>query len=216
MRVRLAIGLGLLLVLGALVIVLSKSEQRLAGTNALVRVSGNDMPIPGRKSVCQPESVPADTTSMRVFVGTRGKRAGPLDVSIKQGGRVVSLGSFGRVRDGLPATAKLSPVISEEHVPARVCFHNRGRAAVHLAGDRTPVPGSGANPYKVTFADEARIDYVRPGRESGWALAGTVADRFGRAKTSFFGSWTMWAVFALLGVTWAAATLLLLRRLPAR
>jgi hypothetical protein len=215
MRVRLAIGLGLLLVLGSLVLVLSKSEQRLAGTNAQVKVSGNDVPIRRGERRCQPESVPAPAAYLRVFVGVPAGSTGPLEVTIRQRHRTVSRGSFGRVYDALPATAELSPPISNEIVPAEVCFRNTGRRTVRLAGDRTALKFSSANPYGLTFNDEPRIDYVRPGKESGWALAGTVADRFGRSKTSFFGSWTMWVVFALVGGTWVAATVLLSRR-PSR
>jgi hypothetical protein len=246
MRVRLAIGLGLLLIVGFLVVVLSKSEQRLAATNSLVRVSGADVPIAGgrrcprarplpplapprtsacaqgarratrRKDACQAESVPAETESLRVYAGVPAGRAGPLDVTIRRGGRIVSSATFGVVRDGRPATAELSPPVVEEIVAAEVCFRNRGRATVRLAGDRTAVKFSGANPYGLEFGDEPRIDYLRPGEESGWSLAGTVADRFGRVKASFFGSWTMWAVFTLVAVSWVAAVVLMLRRLPAR
>jgi hypothetical protein len=214
MRVRLATGLGLLLVLGSLVIILSKTEQRLAATNAMVRVSVNDKPIPGGERRCQPESIPSRATYLRVFTGAPAGRAGPLDVSIRQGPRRVSAGTIDRVRDQVPATTRLSPPIEDEIAPAEVCFFNRGRRIVRLAGDRTPARFSGTNPYGLVFADEARIDYIRPGEESGWALAGIVADRFGRAKTSFFGSWTMWTVFALVGASSAAAIVLVLRKLP--
>jgi hypothetical protein len=213
MRVRLAIGLGLILVLGLLVAILSKTEQRLAGTNAQVKVSGNDVPIRGRKVACQSENVPATAAALRVFVGGDG---GPLEVSIRQGNRTVARGRFGFVLDGLPTTAGLSPPVSRDIVPAEVCFRNRGRRTLRLAGDRTPLKFSGANPWGLVFADKPRIDYLRAGEESGWALAGTVADRFGRSKTSFFGSWTMWVVFALVAATWATAGGLLLRRLPSR
>jgi hypothetical protein len=211
MRVRLAIGLGLFLVVGSFVIVLSKSEQRLAASNSQVSLSGNDVRLPGHKRACQPESVPAQTAALRVFVGGSG---GPLDVDIRQGKRIVAQGSFGAVLDGLPATARLSPPLRTEIVAAEVCFRNRGRKTVRFAGDRTPIRFSAANPYGLLLDDEPRIDSLRPGEESGWELAGTVAERFGRAKASFFGSWTIWAVLGLVGATWAVACGLMLRRLP--
>jgi hypothetical protein len=213
-RVRLAIGLGLLLVVGALVVVLSKSEQRLAGTNAQVRVSGNDVVFPGRKASCQPEGLPQDTTAVRVFAGVPKGSAGPMDLVIKKNGRTIATGRFDELQDGLPATTRLSPFVSREVTSVEVCFRNRGRSTIRLAGDRTPVRFSGSNPFGFLFADEPRVDYLRAGEESWWSLAGVVADRFGRGKTSFFGSWTMWAVFALVGATWAAALVLLLRKRP--
>jgi hypothetical protein len=213
MRVHLAIGLGFILTLCSLLAILSKSEERLAGTNAQVKVSGNDVLIRGRRVACQSENVPARAAALRVFVGGDG---GPLEVSIREGNRTVARGRFGFVLDRLPATAELSPAVNRDIVPAEVCFRNRGRRTLRLAGDRTPLKFSGANPWGVVFADEPRIDYLRAGDESGWALAGIVADRFGRSKTSFFGSWTMWAVFALVGATWVTASWLLLRRPPLR
>jgi hypothetical protein len=216
MRVRLAIALGLLVVLGWLAVVLSRTEQRLAWTNTQVNVSGNDVPIKGRKRACQPEAIPAKTAALRVFVGTRAGRAGPLEGSIRARGREVASGDFGMVFDGQPATAELSRTVRSEIPTARVCFRNRGRATVRLAGDRTPIRFGGVNPYGTVYDDEPRVDYLRPGEETWWSLAGTVADRFGGAKTTFFGPWTMWAVFALIGTIWLAAIVLMLRRLPAR
>jgi hypothetical protein len=203
------------LVVGALVVVLSKSEQRLAGTNAQVRVSGNDVVIPGRKRNCQPDGLPEDTTAVRVFAGVPKGSAGPMDLVIKKGGRTVASGRFDDVQDGLPATTELSPPAGHEVTPVEVCVINRGKVTIRLAGDRTPVRFSGSNPFGILYNDEPRVDYLRAGEESWWSIAGLVADRFGRAKTSFFGSWTMWLVLALVGATWAAALVLLLRRRPA-
>ncbi|HEY1275483.1 MAG TPA: hypothetical protein VGF25_11250 [Thermoleophilaceae bacterium] len=216
MRVRLAIGLGFAVVAVGLLISLGRSDQRLAGTNAQVQVSGNAVPVAAGRVLCQPEGIPADTAEVRVYVGTPARVAGPLDVTFRKGGRVLATGTLRELRDGVPATASMSPRIANEVPGAKVCFHNRGRSRIYLAGDRTPVRGSGANPYGTVFDDEPRVDYLRPGRESWLALAGTIAHRFGLEKTSFFGPWTMWVVFGLIGCTWLAAVLLLLRRLPAR
>jgi hypothetical protein len=214
MRVRVAIVLGLVLVIGLLVVTLSQSKQRLSSSNAQVVVSGADVPIPGRSQACQPEGIAGDTSALRVFVGTEARLAGPLGVSIRRGDRTISRGSFGFVTNGAPARAELTPPIRTETTPVEVCFRNRGRAEIRLAGDRTPLRG-GANPAGFIFDDEPRVDYLRSGSESWWDIAGLVSDRFGRGKTTFFGSWTMWAVFALVGVTWAIGIALLLRREPA-
>jgi hypothetical protein len=215
MRVRAAIALGLVLVIGLLVVVLSRSEQRLSSSNAQVPFSGVDVPIPGRSEVCQPEGIGADTSALRVFVGTDAELAGPLGVSIRRGGRTVSRGNFGYVVDGAPARAELTPPMVSETSPVDVCFRNRGKREIRLAGDRT-LPKGPANPWGFVYADEPRIDYLRSGSESWWEIAGVVADRFGRSKTTFFGSWTMWAVFGLVGGTWALGIALLLRRQPAQ
>jgi hypothetical protein len=211
MRVRVAIALGLVVVIGVLVVVLSKSEQRLASSNAQVTISGVDLPIRPGKTACQLESVAAETTALRVFVGTKGELTGPLDVSIRSGGREIAKGSFGFVAGNRPFVAKLSRPIVQETLPARVCLRNRGDFEIRLAGDRTAIQG-GANPYGVILDDEPRVDYLRSGSESWWSIAGVVAERFGRSKTSFFGPWTMWAVFGLVVGTWVVGIALLLRR----
>lgn len=60
-----------------------------------------------------------------------------------------------------------------------------------------------------------RFEYIRPGRESWWALAPTVAHRFGVGKAGFIGDWTLTAAAILLLVAWLAAVRLLVRpRLP--
>ena len=213
-RVLLAISLGLVLVVGTLVVVLSQSKQRLADSNAQVRVSGNDVVLRGGDRNCQPDEIPREAAQIRVFTGILRGAGGPLDVVIKQGDRQIARGSFGQVEDGLPATTDLTPMTTEDVTHGEICLVNRGQATIRLAGDRTPIRFSGSNPYGILQDDEPRVDYLRAGNESWWSIAGVVADRFGLVKTSFFGSWTMWAVFALIGATWIAAVLLLLRRAP--
>jgi hypothetical protein len=213
-RVLAAIALGLLLVVGALVVVLSKKEQRLAGTNAQVAVSGNDVVIRGGKRNCQGDAVPKQTAAVRVFAGVPRGTAGPLDLVIRKGDRIIATGRFTKVEDGLAASTPLSPPVGTEKWPVELCLKNRGRATIRLAGDRTPIRFSGSNPWGLVYADEPRVDYLRSGEESGWSIAGLAAERFGLVKTSFFGSWTMWAVFGLVGATWVGSLTLLLRRGP--
>jgi hypothetical protein len=213
-RVLLAISLGLVLVVGTLVVVLSESKQRLADSNAQVRISGNDVALRGGDRNCQPDEIPRGAAQIRVFTGVRRGTGGPLDVVIKQGDRRIARGTFAQVEDGLPATADLTPSTSEDVTHGEVCLVNRGEAPIRLAGDRTPFPYSGANPYGILQDDEPRVDFLRAGNESWWSIAGVVAERFGLVKTSFFGAWTMWAVFAIIAATWIAALVLLLRRTP--
>jgi hypothetical protein len=216
MRVRLAIAVGLVLVLAAAALELSDSRQRLAGSNARVSGSGNEVRLAPGERTCQVLSIPGQTAALRVFPGAPTGVAGPLDASIESGGGTVATAGFGRVRDEVVETAELTRPLQAELVGARVCFRNRGPVELRLAGDRTPVLYTPGNPYGVIFPDEPRVDFMRAGEESWWDLAGTVAERFGLIKTSFTGPWTLWAVLALLAATWVASVALLLRRLPGR
>jgi hypothetical protein len=210
-RVLLAISLGLLLVVGSLVAVLSQREQRLADSNAQVQVSGSEVILRAGDRNCQPDEIPRDAAQIRVFTGIRRGIGGPLDIVIKKGERQIARGRFGQVEDGLPATADLVPSTSDDVTDGEVCLVNRGNTTIRLAGDRTPIRFSGSNPWGIVQADEPRVDFLRSGSESWWSIAGVVAERFGLVKTSFFGSWTMWVVFAIIATTWIAAVVLLLR-----
>jgi hypothetical protein len=222
MRVPLAIAAALAIVLGGAAVTLSQRAARLTGSNAVVERSGVSLAVPGRRGTrCQDnEHVPADTGRLRLFLNTIDRAAGPLEVTLATGGRpgvpprVVARATLPYpFRTGSHELA-VTPRFATGLDGARVCFVNRGRSAIALSGNRTAVLGSGANPYRQHLADDPRVDYLYPEPRSWWAIAGTIAKRFGLVKTSFFGTWTMWAVFAALALLWIAVVALLLRVLP--
>ena len=222
MRIPLAIAAALAIVLVGAAVTLSQRAPRLAGSNTTVERSGVSLGVPGQGGRrCQDnENVPADTGRLRLFVNTIDRAAGPLEVTLATGGRPgVPPRTVARAtlrypfRTGAYAVA-VAPRLATGIEGARVCFVNRGRSAIALSGNRTPVLGSAANPYRGHLADDARIDYLYPESRSWWSMAGTIAERFGLMKTSFFGTWTMWAVFAALAVLWIGVVGLLLRVLP--
>jgi hypothetical protein len=222
MRVPLAIAAALAIVVAGAVVTLSQRAPRLTGSNALVERSGWEVFVPGRDGRrCQfGEFVPAGTGRLRLFVDTLGGPAGPLDVTIATAGRAgVPPRPVARGRLPYPfATGSYGVAVSPEFGTslsgAQVCFVNHGRGAVGFAGNKSAVPGSGANLYGERLSDDGRIDYLYPESRSWWSLAGTIAKRFGLVKTSFFGTWTMWAVFATLTLLWVGVVALLLRVLP--
>ena len=149
MRVRVAIALGLVVVIGVLVVVLSKSEQRLAASNAQVTVSGADVPIRPRKTACQLESVAA---RQRLCASLSEPRPNWRDRSTCRSGAAagsIAEGNFGFVA-GRPAGRgdAVAPDRPRDAVPARVSFAESRGLGDRLAGDRTPLQG-GANPYGV-------------------------------------------------------------------
>jgi len=221
-RIALAIFLGLAIVAAGVVVTLSRSSPRLAGSNAIVERSGVSLAVPPLGGVrCQDdEIVPRETAKLRLFFDTLDRPAGPVDVTISTGGRPgvpPRVVAHGRVaapfRSGTQEVA-LSPRLSREVPGGRVCFVNHGRSAVTLSGNETPVSGSGANPSGSRLNDEPRVDYLYAAPRSWWSMAPTVARRFGLVKTSFFGSWTLWAVFGVLALLWAGTIVLLWRVVP--
>ncbi len=201
------------LVVALLVVVLSASDRRRAGTNAFVRESGVALRLlPGERR-CQRQDVPADAAAVRLFADPFVFKGGPLEVTVAKGGRPLSRGRLASASEG-PTELRLEPATEAESLGARVCTANRGVTPIELDGNQTPPGGSSLSVLFVgqeLAPDDVRVDFLRSGSESWWSFAPAVADRFGLRKASFFGAWTMWAVFALVGLTWVAG-LVLLRR----
>jgi hypothetical protein len=213
--VRAGAAIAATLVVAVVVIVLSSSGRRLADTNARVNVSGVQLRLLAGERRCQTQDVPSGAGVVRLFSGPF---AGPLEVTIVKDGRPVSSGRAASASAEGPVEISLEPL--EAEIPdARVCIANRGVAPIELAGNQTPLGGSSINPLFIGERlppDDVRADFLRRGSESWWSLAPVVADRFGLRKASFFGAWTMWAVFLLVGLTWIAGLLLLRREASSR
>jgi hypothetical protein len=220
MRVKVAIGLGLAIVGAGVLITLSRRAPREQGTNTRVELSGLAVFVPGHARRCQyGERVPGGTRALRIFATALRPPDGPLDVTIARPGRrgvpprIVASARLPSGLSTLSTSAPLRPAVRSDLPHAQVCLCNRGRQAIQAAGTLTPILGSGANPFRNRLPDEARVDYMRGGKESWWSVSPTVAHRFGLMQTSFFGAWTMWAVFAALAALWAATIVLLVRNL---
>ncbi len=210
---RAAAAVAAALVAAVVVLVLSQSEQRLADTNARVLESGVKLRIKAGKRRCQKQDVPAGAAVARVSVDPSPHMSGPLAVAVEKDGRPVSRGEtvgFG----GKPVDLGLEPKLKKEIIDARVCLVNPGTIPIALDGNLTPPTDSTLRPLfdgQQVPPDDVRVDFLREGSESWWSLAPVVADRLALRKASFFGAWTMWAVFALVALTWVAGLLLLLR-----
>jgi hypothetical protein len=218
MRVKVAIGLGLAIVGAGVLITLSLRAPRVQGSNTRVELSGIALFVPGHGRRCQyGEHVPGGTRALRIFAAAVAPPDGPLDMTVARPGRrgvPPRVVGSARLRLGaLSTSAPLRPAIRRDIVGAQLCVYNRGRQTVQVAGNLTPILGSGANPDAARLADEARVDYMRGGKESWWSVGPTVAHRFGLMQTTFFGAWTMWAAFAALAGLWAATIVLLARNL---
>jgi hypothetical protein len=220
MRVKLAIGLGLAIVGAGVLITLSLRAPRVQGTNTRIEFSGLAVFVPAQGKRCQyGEHVPGGTRALRVFAGALRPPDGPLEVTVARPGRrgvpprVVASARLPLGVGGPTPSAPLRPAVRRDIADAQVCIYNRGRQTLQMAGNLTPFLGGGANPFRERLPDDGRVDYMRGGRESWWSASPSVADRFGLMQTSFFGAWTMWAVFAALAGLWAATIVLLVRNL---
>jgi hypothetical protein len=213
-RVRVALGIALVLVAGVFVLELSGRSPRIAASDH-TNPQGFVATVPSGGMLCQPVmTLPADAASVEVLIGTFGHPVPRMTASFEdpghqsiRPGRIAAGAREGYVQIplGYPHGAA---------VGGTLCLHlGETVHPVVFAGD---VFGAGNMSEQVNGVPQAgRIDvvYLRPGRESWWQLLGTLDERFGFGKASFFGDWTLpVAALLLLGV-WIATLRLLGREL---
>jgi hypothetical protein len=168
--VGLAVAAGLLAVVVALGVVLTRSDTRTAGTN-FVRESGPVKQLSGGRRVCQDgELVPGDTAGVRLFVATRGRPLPPLHVDAESARGMVTAGFLpGGGREG-HVTVPLKRV-ARTTLGSVVCIRARGSSKAVLYGT----------------GGRVRLEWQRPGRESWIALMPTISHRFALGKANPFG-----------------------------
>jgi len=189
----LAAGLALLLV--AVAVTLAQSAPRSAGSNSVPRLTAVTT-LAGADRHCQAaETVPADTGALRLLIGTYGRPAPAIRVTVRRsGGRPVTSGA-------LPDGGREGQVdIPVRHVESskpgvRVCISVAG-------GGRTVLYGS---------SDRVHLEWLRPGAESWLALLPTVTHRFALGKWNPLGSLLLPALALLLVAAWVASARLVLR-----
>jgi hypothetical protein len=168
---------------------------RLSGSNGVDALVYR-APLPDGKEHCQADFIPADTDRVRLRIRAAGDRGpiAPLDIVVKSkdGRRLVDervraphdefvLFGLGRRFD--------APVPD-----AMVCFTARG-GDIDLGG----------------WEGTARTEWVRPGSESYFDMAGTIVHRFGLGKATWMGSWTVVPVALLMLAMFALTVRLVLR-----
>ena len=201
-------------VVGAVLIAnLSQSAPRLAGVDKTRLDAFSTALEPGAR-VCQNgEVVPADAGAVSLVVGSFGGGWQPLDITVSNGDGVRRARVDRPYLDGARVIAPLSGAGRES--TARLCVRNAGDARVALGGiaDSARVIEDSA-----TVEGRFAVSWYRPGNESWWSVASNVAERGGRAKAGWIGTWTMWVALAavLACVALAVATVAGARRRSTR
>jgi hypothetical protein len=206
--IRAALAGGLAIVLVAAAIVLSDREPRMAGSNLVPELGFLPELAPGQRLCQAQELVPRDADSVRILVGTFGGPGGGLDVTLDTRGRRLTQGSLPPGHGQGHLTVPIRP-LSRTTGDATLCIANRGDSKVALGGSDRVSPF--ARVGGAELPGRARVEYMRPGRESWWSLAGEVVHRFGYGKAGLLGSWTLFAALLLMLVAGAAAAVALLR-----
>ncbi len=204
---RRVVAAGLLVVVVALTLVLLHTGHRRSGSN-LVPNGAFVTGLGTGQQVCQGEELlPADTSAVRVTIGTYGRPGPPVAVTIGNARGVLTSGFLAAGwRQGVVEI----PVrhVSRATYGARICLRNSGPGFIALAGD-APDPGYTLEVDGKPLGAQIRYDYMRPGRESWLEMLPAIVHRSTIAKAWFVRNWA-WAaalVLMLLAVGLAARTI---------
>jgi hypothetical protein len=196
-RIGAVVAVALVVVAAGVLLALSDSKPRQAGSNYVPEV-GPVVTVRGSDTRCQQgQVVPADTGALRLLVGTYGREVPGLRVTVRAGGRTITSGGLAGGPEG-HVTVPLERV--DRRVDgATVCVKvSAGRTA------RTVLYGSG---------ELLRFEWLRSGSETWLGLFGTVAHRFGFGRGSLVGAWLLALAALVLAGAWALALRLTLGQL---
>jgi hypothetical protein len=212
-RVRLVVGVGLLLVAGALVLDMSGAAPRTAGSNHASTVVFAAT-VPGGGQLCETAPrLPPDAAKAQILIGTYGHPVPDLRLRfLDASGTEVATGH-------LPAGAAEGPVtipLTRAKLAASatdVCLRVAGRSDVVLGGEGGPIGRDSELVNGKPQGGRIGMVYLRPGKESWWQLLSVLDHRFGLGKASFFGDWTLVVIALMMLGLWAVTVRLLVREL---
>jgi hypothetical protein len=213
-RVRVVLAVALVLALGAVVLDMSGSAPRTAGSNHI----GTPVlaaTVPPRGELCEPVlPPPSDVARVQLLIGTFGHPVPALDLRyLDASGATVAHGHL--AAGGIEGLVTL-PLQQSRGVggATRACLRVQGPSKIALGGEGGPASAASEKVDGVPEGGLVSLIYLRSGSESWWQLLPTLARRFGLGKAPFFGEWTLPVLVLALAGVWFGATRLLLRELP--
>jgi hypothetical protein len=191
-------------ILLALVVLLSQSDNRLAGTNS-ARFITYPIGLTSFHEVCQEgEDIPADAAALRLVVGTNRLPGPPL--TVRAGGERI------RVPGGYAQGPLRVPLSGRTTGFTTVCVRNDGNIPVWLGGQdaRMELPqGLVVRIDGNVVPVAARFEYRRAGEETWWSIAPEIMRRWGRSTA--LGAATPWIAIALFLAAFGGAIALAVR-----
>jgi hypothetical protein len=208
-RIKVALGVGLLLGAGAVAFTLSQAPTTIARVSTPQQTFIAEAQRKAR--VCQSgEVLPRETSAIRLrmfaFLGPR------VALEVLAHGRVLTHGERGSGWTGGVVTVPVSPLPTAQQ-GVQLCFtlFGNGDESVGLAGEPTSA-ALAARGEGGALSGRVRVEYMRPGRASWWSLAPEVARRMGLGHAAA-GTWSVLLVIALMASLLATCSRLLLREL---
>jgi hypothetical protein len=227
LRVRVVLAVGLLLVVGTLILEMSGSAPRTAGSDH-VSVPVFAAVVPGGSTLCQPVApLPRDAERVTLLVGTYGLPLPRLTVSFSEaGGAPVAAGTLpggGREGDVTVPLTREQAVIRRLATPstthaagarsASACVRVGGSHQVAIGGEGGPIGETSEKVNGQAQGGRISLVYLRKGSESWWQLLRKLDERFGLGKAFFFGAWTLPVIALLALAAWIGTVRLLAREL---
>jgi len=169
-----ALVAGLVALAAAVAVTLSRAPVRQAGSNDVEATTFlRIVPVTGGRWCQDGELLPDGTASARLWLQTTGHPGPAVRVTALAGGRTIASGTQAAGWSGTRLAVALRPALRRDAV-ARVCVALAHGARVAIVGAPPRTEPAGAR-----LPAQMRIEYLRAGRTSWWAFAGTIADRMG-------------------------------------
>jgi hypothetical protein len=220
MRVRIALALAFAAILIGFLIDMSGSAPRLAGDDhvAWPPVILADTVTGGGVVCLTGVVVPDDAARMVMTIGNILAAPFPLpriavDFRAASGRELAG----GVLAAGAAPGENVSIPLRYPHGPSAagtLCLHVGGHRALHFGAEAVPVASeSGTTVDGVAQPSRPAILYYRPGRDSWWALLGTLDFRLGLGKSAIFGDWTLPVLVLAALALWVGVVRLVVREL---
>ena len=200
------------LILGVVAVYALGKHPMVAGSNRVAPLYAAPE-VPSNAAHCQPlVRVPAKANRVRLVAtgvqdppGTLrvkiGDQSGPFDKGVKK-----------QVYPGTLAIGLNRPTRSAHR--AQICFVNRGRGRIVLAGERKRITHEASAKSKTRRV--ASVVFIRPHKSTWLARRDLIADRFDNSQPGGFGGWSLWLALALAAVATGLALWWLVFRLEDR
>ncbi|HEX3141664.1 MAG TPA: hypothetical protein VHQ87_16530 [Rhizobacter sp.] len=204
--------MALLLALGAVVLDMSGSAPRTAGSNH-ISTAVFAATVPPHGELCEPVvAPPTDAARVQLLIGSFGQPVPALRLRYLDAAGAV-------VADSQLAAGGTEGVVTlplrEKRGAAgatRVCLRV-GSTKIVLGGEGGPASANSEIVNGIPQGGLVSLFYLRSGSESWWQLLPTLTRRFGLGKAPLFGDWTLPVLVLALAGVWFGAARLLLREL---
>lgn len=208
-RLKVVVGVGLLLGLAAIAITLSHSPIAVAGVNTPQEAPIGE-PQPGSTYCQSHEVLPRDTSAIRLrsyaFLGPR------VTLTVSEQGRVVAHGERGSGWTGGVVTIPVNR-LSTARSGLDLCFtfFTNEDESIGLFGEST-TQALAARAPNGPLPGRLHVEYLRPSHSSWWSLAPEVARRMGLGRAPS-GAWSVLLAIALMVSVCALCARVILREL---